>query len=209
MSVIQIPDQLAAFKDNYPNIRPHPSSINIDNWRYIRYGGYLEHLDIGKGCYILSSNLFFIPGVIPDQLFPLADSDSVMQALFFPVSFGVTWCHRCRGAGKLTWIDNAKGGIQLSLAGSQYMQFERNPNVLYSYSMIRGTTRDKELFLSATIVEKGEILCRDCMGTGLWLNATTRLFKWFKNIRSKIFDTKRHPHYDIKTMQEVLSKNSM
>lgn len=212
MSIIKIPDELAAHKDNYPNIRPHPISINIDNWRYIKYGIYREHIEVGKGCYVLASNLFFIPGVIPDQLFHVADSDLSMQAFFFHVNFGGAWCHRCHGAGRLTWIENAKGqvGWNAGTTDSYNMRFERDPNVLYSYNVMKNTgTSGRELFLSASKVEEGELLCRDCKGTGLWLNATTHLFQGFRNIKPKIYDTKRHPLYDTTTMQEVLSKNSM
>ena len=78
------------------------------------------------------------------------------------------------------------------------MRFERDCNILYSYSVVRGVGDfpSRALFLSSTTVDKGESICRECKGTGLWLNATTHLFQGFKHLKPKLYDTKKHPLYD-------------
>jgi hypothetical protein len=55
-----------------------------------------------------------------------------------------------------------------------------------AYSKTSYYSKDKQLYLSQTMVEEGESLCRDCKGTGLWLNATISIFKGFPRIKSKL-----------------------
>ena len=195
MGKLRQPSDLVQFRDN--QFEENPVEICVDHCRYMREDYFQGKSDIGRGCYILDTDLYFVPGVVFEQLAYLADTHGTLDVFFFKTAFGAPWCHRCHGAGKLSWIDNAKGrntppANPMSL---QYPnQFVRDTNILMSYTREWGGTHGT-LYLSPTIVDKGEVTCRDCHGTGLWLNATVHLFQGFPRIRSSITYKKGRPLY--------------
>ncbi len=196
MGTIKQPDNLVEY--NIEGSR-HPKSVLVNNWRYIKSDYLQGKSEVGKGCYILvGCNLYFVPGVVGEQVMDIADSPSVLdtlEAFFFQLKHGSVWCTRCQGAGKLNWIDNAKGGVPYQFNNQHYKEFKRNRDILMVYS--RRTSHrntEKTLFLAPSIVERGEIRCLDCRGTGLWLNATIHLFQGFPKIRSKIIYEKGDPY---------------
>jgi len=195
MGKLRQPYNLVQFRDNeYPET---PMEICIDNWRYIREDFFQGKSDIGRGCYILDTDLYFIPGVVFEQIEHVSNTQETLEVYFFRAALGSSWCHRCHGAGKLSWIDNATGGNNrpnnpMSLQFAK--QFVRDRDILMSYTREWGGTHGT-LYLAPTIVNEGEITCRECHGTGLWLNATVHLFQGFPRIRSSITYKKGRPLY--------------
>ena len=188
MGSIKQPENLKQYRD-FPNESAHPLEITINSWRYIRDDYCQEKLAVGRGTYVFCYGLNFVPGVTAEQIMDIADSDSTFEAFFFPLKHGSPWCERCQGAGKLNWVDNAKGGIpriSVSEVGQYYKEFRRQPKTTMVYSRNSYYSRDRTLYLAPTIVDEGELLCRDCKGTGLWLNATVHIFNGFPRIKSMI-----------------------
>ena len=195
MGTVKQPDQLDALHAD------HSKLIRIDNWRYMREDFSQEHGDIGRGTYVFGYGLYFIPGISAENLIDISDNDGTIETFFYRLHHGDPWCHRCQGAGKLNWIQNAKGGVERSRPGYAYDKhhkvYKRNPKCTMVYSRSSWQSQDKQLYLSPTIVDEGELMCRECKGTGLWLNATVHIFKGFPRIKSKVV-YEVGPEYDVR-----------
>jgi len=196
MGKLRQPYNLVQFRDNeYPET---PMEICIDNWRYIREDFFQGKSDIGRGCYILDTDLYFIPGVVFEQIEHVSNTQETLEVYFFRAALGSSWCHRCHGSGKVSWIDNAKGGnTRPSNPMSLYFpkQFIRDKDVLMAYNREWGGSHGM-LYLSPTIVNRGEVSCLECRGTGLWLNATVHLFQGFPRIKSCARYKKGLPYWE-------------
>ena len=184
MATIIQPDHLDALSSD------HSKVIRIDNWRYIREDFSQEHRDIGRGSYVFGYGLYFIPGISAEDLIDISNNDKTIEAFFYKLHHGDPWCHRCQGAGKLNWIQNAKGGNERNRPGYTYDEhhkvYRRNSKCVMAYSRSSYYSQNKQLYLSPTLVDEGELMCRECKGTGLWLNATVHIFQGFPRIKSKI-----------------------
>lgn len=184
MGTFRQPQNLNAFSQD------HPQELFILNWRYMREDYCQEHTDIGRGTYILGYELYFIPGMLAEDIMAVVNADVVEDVFFYRLHHGDPWCHLCHGAGKLTWIDNARGYIERNRPGytydQYYREYRRNPNRIMVYSRSSFYSKDRQLYLAPTITNDGELTCRECKGTGLWLNATVHIFQGFPKIKSKI-----------------------
>ena len=205
MATLIQPDQLNALSHD------HIKVIRIDNWRYIREDHSQEHRDIGRGTYVFCCGLYFIPGITAEDIMNAsASDDEVIEAFFYKLHHGDPWCHRCHGSGKITWIDNARGGIARNRPGYRYdkhhEEYRRNPKCVMAYSRNSYYSLNKQLYLAPTLVDEGELMCRECKGTGLWLNATVHIFQGFPRIKSKIV-YEVGDKYDIETMYKMLGQD--
>lgn len=207
MGTIRQPENLSAYNNDGTD---HPHEIIIDNWRYIREDYFQGERTIGRGCYVLGCQLYFVPGIVAEQLIDLADNGGILDVFFFPLQHGGPWCHRCLGAGKLTWVENARGGLTRHLAVIDHRQkeYNRNSSCVMVYSRSSFYSQGKHLFLAPTIFSEGEILCKDCKGTGLWLNATVHIFQGFPRIKSRIV-YEVGDKYDTETMYKMLSQDCL
>ena len=104
-------------------------------------------------------------------------------------------CSKCRGAGKLDWVERATGVP--FLMGHDYIarqqRFIRDPDHVLVYEKFKdhGTPEPAyystmDTILARSLVKKGEARCKHCHGTGLALDGRLQIFPNMPKLRRQL-----------------------
>ena len=107
-------------------------------------------------------------------------------------------CMKCRGAGKLDWVNRITGVPFLSWRERTQM-YSRDPDHVLWYEPVNAISHphysNMETVFSRTTLGKGEVLCNKCHGIGLELDGRLKMFPNMPKMRNRIRVVEAN-HYD-------------
>ena len=193
---------MAKFFKWYEKFRKAPTSyhrtemkatLRVDNWKSIcldtlpfNNGGYSHGLFI-----IIGGATYFCPGLQMEKFLAFMSSDSEILEQFFTHthSYDVPECYKCLGNGKFDWV-NRTTKVTKEI-------YQKDQNVVYEFvDKRKGFGEYIDLFLSKTELNGGDLICLECKGTGLVLDARHKYFQGFPGIKRSIKERKINDVYN-------------
>lgn len=171
--------------------RLRPTTLYLDNWRSISVGvlrsyrgGYIHGLFI-----LVDKYAYFCPSMTMKNFLDFMLSDEEVKEQFFTESFDhkLPLCYKCKGNGKFDWVNRA---TQIRTES-----YQRQKNIVYLYTDInKDPDHYVDLLLSKTELNRGDLICKECHGTGIILDARHKYLNGFVAIKHRL---KERSIYDV------------
>ena len=171
--------------------RPLEFKKEIHNWRLLSCG-YISTQPYGliEGLFLLTDLCWFLPGMKVENLMKHIErgKDHEFEHYHFTAdNYWPLFCHKCKGSGKLDWLSKITGVGAPGIVCSTVDKFERDPSHVLQHVDLSGNLKNHQ-WLGVTLIQEGEELCQECLGTGITLDGRYRIFsaKQFKKRLIKV-----------------------
>jgi len=171
-----------------------PRSINIKDWRFLTeclY--YYGQTDATRGTrLILPTHTIDIMGWIPSKIHEMINTGGIVKNVLFSPNYDIHpgFCDDCAGVGKMDWVTSAMGNtIPRTYHEAYARQFKRNKERVLFYKSVDYTHGYDfmRVFAPTQIADdKSETICKNCCGTGLRLDARSRIFAGMRGLKQRL-----------------------
>lgn len=164
-----------------------PFSFDIHDWRMMKYGNiHSNQHSRSELCTLISAkeNIRVIPHIKIHEILEInaLGRDHRVNRYHFGyrgATEAITYCFRCKGAGKFDWIQSASSSMRYKW-GEAPKYFVRDEQWCYVHPEF-----DNYVFAKA-LLEPGDTYCSECNGFGIVLDGRLSVFKGMRGIKKRI-----------------------